>query len=240
MRIEKEIWKPVVGLELFYEVSSYGNLKRLSRFKDNNGGKVFVKEKIVNLHRSSKGYVITGASIESKKHHFILHRLVAMAFIDNPLNLPQVNHIDEVKDNNFYKNLEWCNNRQNKTHSLNNVKRTSKYIGVHWSKSLKKWCCQINIQKTTYTIGHYKDELEAKKAYEDSLLLWETKKQKPKITKNRAFFKKRLNGEIIKEYSSLNHACDDGYNLTSVSMALNGNYPHKNGFYKGLIWEHDS
>lgn len=66
---------------------------------------------------SSKGYKRVTLSINGKTKRFQVHRLVAMYFIENPLNKPCVNHIDGDKENNELKNLEWCTYSENERHS---------------------------------------------------------------------------------------------------------------------------
>ena len=66
--------------------------------------------------RLNKGYVENGLSTEKGQKYFFRHRLVALAFIKNPENKPQVNHIDEDKLNNHVSNLEWCTQAENNRH----------------------------------------------------------------------------------------------------------------------------
>lgn len=98
-----EIWKPVVGYEGLYEVSNWGRVKSLK----------FGKERILKLIKDKDGYFIVNLYKNKKIKSFRVHRLVAEAFIDNPDNLPQVNHKDENPSNNVVSNLEWCNAKYN-------------------------------------------------------------------------------------------------------------------------------
>lgn len=73
------------------------------------------------LKRKDKdGYTRVSLSINNKPKGFMIHRLVALAFIYNPFNLPCVNHKNEIKDNNSYTNLEWCSVAYNNNYGMRN------------------------------------------------------------------------------------------------------------------------
>ena len=92
----EEIWKDVVGYEGIYKVSNFGNVYSIKNKKRLKPYKNSCNYKRVNLWLNGRG------------ENAVIHRLVAKAFIPNPLNLPQVNHKDENKANNYVDNLEWC------------------------------------------------------------------------------------------------------------------------------------
>lgn len=112
--MNKEIWKDIPNYEGLYQISNLGNVKSLSRYKQNHNKKQIVEEKIRKNIISKTGYYTCMLNKNGKNKLFKVHRLVALVFIDNPNNLPIVNHIDGNKLNNNYKNLEWC------TYSHNN------------------------------------------------------------------------------------------------------------------------
>ena len=85
-------------------------------------------KKEMKQRNNKKGYKIVYLSSHSKDKSFFIHRLVSLAFIPNPDNLPQVNHKDENKSNNRVENLEWCSNYYN-AHYRDKVERTAK---SHW------------------------------------------------------------------------------------------------------------
>lgn len=120
----EEVWKPVVGYEGYYEVSNYGRVKRLeTRVNSNQGGRV-VREKILR-QTNNRGYCLAHLCVNNEKKKKRVHRMVAEAFIPNPLNLQEVNHKDENKKNNYValfpdgtydyenSNLEWCSAEYN-------------------------------------------------------------------------------------------------------------------------------
>ena len=103
-----EVWKPIKGYEGIYEVSSYGRVRSLERMRiDKKGRRKPIPEKMLKMH-DRKGYDSVTLQDMGRKAIMSVHRLVAMAFIPNPDNLPAVNHRDENPRNNHVDNLEWC------------------------------------------------------------------------------------------------------------------------------------
>lgn len=124
----KEIWKPIKGYEGYYEVSNLGNVRSVDRvIVYSNGAKHTYKGHLLSLVNRSGGYKEVHLSINQNKKTPSVHRLVAEAFIPNPLNLPEVNHKDEDKSNNCVENLEWCNSKYNMNYGTRN-ERSSKPI----------------------------------------------------------------------------------------------------------------
>lgn len=101
----EEIWKDIDNYEGLYKVSNLGNIQDYKRN---------LKEGYIN----NKGYCCISLRKNKCTKHFLIHRLVAKAFIENPYRYSQVNHKDGNKQNNCVTNLEWCNQRQNYDHGM--------------------------------------------------------------------------------------------------------------------------
>ena len=128
-----EQWRDVPGYEGIYQVSNFGFVKRLPITLHNR----FYKEKLLTIcHNSGTGYDFVCLRKNDRDKNFSVHRLVAEAFIPNPNNLPEVNHIDGNKQNNFVDNLEWCTRSDNLKHASN--------IGL--IKNQCKICRQVTIK----------------------------------------------------------------------------------------------
>jgi len=156
-----EQWKPVLNYENYYNVSDLGRVKTLPRFIENGQFSYLKKENILRSANNGEGYRTVVLYNKNYKKSHKVHRLVADAHLENPLNLEMVNHKDEVKSNNFYKNLEWVTRRENGTHRYKNKNTTSKYCGVSWSKQAKKWTSTIRFNNKQLYLGTYVNELEA-------------------------------------------------------------------------------
>lgn len=110
--LEGEIWKDVIDYEGVYLVSNFARVKRIMSRKNPTCD-------IMNNIYHPSGYVHISLTNNGKGRNFKLHRLVAMAFIPNPENKPQVNHIDGNKLNNLPSNLEWNTSKENINHAWN-------------------------------------------------------------------------------------------------------------------------
>jgi len=108
-----ELWKDINGYEGYYQISNQGNVKSIDRFDgvhDRQGT-------IIRQNLKQNGYLQVGLRKHNKRKWFGVHRLVAIQFIENPDNKPQVNHIDGNKLNNTVENLEWVTGKENQSHA---------------------------------------------------------------------------------------------------------------------------
>ena len=108
----QEIWKDIEGYEGLYQVSNFGRVKSLDRYVLRNGNSLFVKG-IVLSQLNNRGYLAVRLCNSGKYKNYFVHRLVACAFVENLNNYTEVNHIDEDKHNNDFRNLEWCDRKYN-------------------------------------------------------------------------------------------------------------------------------
>lgn len=156
-----EVWKDIKGLEGLYQISSNGNVKSLSKKIKNQHGYFYSKEKILSSNIGYGGYRFQ--KIYNKSYS--IHRLVAEHFLKKPVNKNIVNHKDFNILNNHYSNLEWVSNRENTHHFELSKNRASKYIGVSFDKSRKKWVSKIKINNKTINLGRFDSEIDAYKKY---------------------------------------------------------------------------
>ena len=139
-----EIWKTIKDYPN-YQISNLGRVKSLGNNKTR-------KEKILKSYKNNKGYLKVDLYKEGVIKKYYIHRLVASAFLDNPNNLPQVNHKDEDKTNNCVDNLEFCTSQYNinyGTRTKKQIKSKSKTI-LQFTKQdefVKKWDNLIQIKK---------------------------------------------------------------------------------------------
>lgn len=124
-----EIWKDIEGYEGYYQVSNFGRVKSLERVcRHPLGGTRKVNEKIMKFDVNKKwGYLRVQLSKHGIDNKYLVHRLVAQAFIDNPNNYEVVNHKDQNPSNNHSQNLEWCTIQYNNTYG-DKIKKMCKQV----------------------------------------------------------------------------------------------------------------
>lgn len=115
--------KDIEGYEGIYKISNLGNVMSCERYvKVGGGGTRRVKQRLLKPYKSTGGYLQVNLNNDGEFKPKLIHRLVAIAFIPNPNNLPEVNHKDEDKENNAVENLEWCTPKYNANYGLRNQK----------------------------------------------------------------------------------------------------------------------
>lgn len=134
----KEVFKPVLGYEDFYEISNIGRVFAKPR-ATTGAVKGIKKRKEVSITDNGNGYKIVSLSDNGRKNHYV-HRLVAIHFIDNLDNYDFVNHKNGIKSDNTVDNLEWCTILDNNRHARANN------LAVYKGHSFKKISvCMINL-----------------------------------------------------------------------------------------------
>lgn len=128
-----EIWVPLQGYEGRYEVSNYGRVRRLWSPTTTRNRPIKSYGKIFEPRNANNGYMRTAYGMERE----YTHRLVARHFVPNPDNLPEVNHIDGNKQNNYYRNLEWCTR-------LDNCRHAAATGLINCDSPARKQACRVN------------------------------------------------------------------------------------------------
>lgn len=149
--MHQEIWKRVEGFH-DYEISNHGRVKSYKRNSIN----------LLNENPDSRGYLFVRLRKDDKYTHFFIHRLVALMFIPNLENKPQVNHKDGKKNNNHIDNLEWVTNRENQIHAHENGLKVSPMKGMFGSDHNKSKAV-IQYSKSGDLIAEYGSIKEAQR-----------------------------------------------------------------------------
>ena len=161
----KEIWKPIPGFENFYEASTLGQIR------------AFRTKKVLKTYTINSGYQCIKFTVNSQRTSHLVHRLIAITFIDNPLGKATVNHIDGNKDNNSISNLEWNTISENLLHAYatdlhskelcksyigrKHAKSITKYHNVTYDKSRDKYSAKVTHNSINYGFKRFDTELEA-------------------------------------------------------------------------------
>lgn len=147
----QEEWRPIKGYEGYYEVSNLGKVRSCERTIINHRKegitKSRIKEKIMTNLNHNGGYYFVVLSKERNIKRQLLHRIVAMAFLPNPDNLPEVNHKDGNKKNNCVDNLEWVTRTENAIHA--------------WEHGLNSWQKRVIMMKDGVAIKEFRSATEA-------------------------------------------------------------------------------
>lgn len=178
--LSNEVWKEVPGFSL-YLCSSLGRIFSIR------------KKKLMQPFIQNSGYLCVDLRNKGEnRQRFLVHRIVALTFISNPSDKPNVNHIDGNKLNNSIDNLEWVTNSENILHARKNLlnpynkptlgkklngkrKAYSKYYGVFKDNTRKCWGASITINKKVYGRKRFKSEEEAAQHYNELVSTYKLK-----------------------------------------------------------------
>lgn len=170
----------IKGYEGLYQISRNGVIRSLDKYLPMpNGGEKLVKEKILKPYKNREGYLRVALSKNGKVKHYLIHRLVAEAFIDNPNNLPHIDHINTDRTDNRVENLRWCTHKENMNNSITKTKISNFMIGkkgikhpsskivLQLSKDgelIKKWDCIRDVYRhLNISVGHIAEVCRGKR-----------------------------------------------------------------------------
>lgn len=233
----QEIWKNVTisPYSDYYMVSNLGNVKNIS------------SNRILKQSKTKDGYLMVVMCVNGKTKTLTVHRLVAMSFIENPNNLPQVNHIDGNKKNNNVSNIEWCTAKQNMHHAVKSglfEKRTGIRPVYQFSldgKFIKKW-------ESGMEASHYlgKKEQSIYKCCNNVMhsahgFYWSYSPKFNRKLSNKEWYHNNgviqydLNGNELKRFDSIKQAADEvGVSPVRICCCCRG----KSRTSKGFIWKY--
>ena len=149
-----ELWKDIPNYEGFYQASDLGRIRSLDHVRKNGTNEYIQKGKILKFNKNNSGYYQVRLSKNGVAKTYRVNRLIALTFIENPLNKETVNHINGNKLDNRVENLEWATEREQAIHR-------HKVLKVPYSDCKK--CHEANKKKIIRSDGKiYNSLLEAK------------------------------------------------------------------------------
>ena len=250
--MEEVIWKPIEGYEN-YEVSNTGLVRSL---RVNKSGEVV--SRILRLHDNGHGYLAAPLIVNKRQRMMYVHRLVAMAFIPNVDNLPQVNHKDENKSNNNVDNLEWCTARYNINYgNLRERVRASllKSVGVPVNQYdlegnlVRRYECSKEVEKYGFkrravidVCNHRKGHKISSKTYKG--FVWRYDGDAFTLTVNERSYKimqSRIDSNIVRVFDGLEDAMKNAgiKHPTAIKSAIYGKRKDKDkpieGFFCDIV-----
>lgn len=158
-----EIWRDVPNYEGLYKVSNLGNVKSLN----------YGKKHILKPAKNNKGYLLVTLCKNGKPKKYLVHRLVALTFLPNPLCLKEINHINEDKTDNRLENLEWCDRKYNNTYG-NRIKKSIQTIRINnsnnecYKKMIEARAKKSSVNAEKPVVQYTKDGIEIINTYKSA------------------------------------------------------------------------
>lgn len=170
---KEEIWKDVHGYEGYYKVSNMGNVISLNRTITYSNGRVqLIKERSIGAVRAN-GYRYVALSKNNVQKCTTIAQIVAVAFLGHKPDGHTfvVDHINGNRTDDRACNLRIVTNRDNNSYCYRSDRDSlsSKFTGVHWSNSAKKWSAQIKHKGISHYLGYFTTEKDAADCYQEAL-----------------------------------------------------------------------
>ena len=146
------MWKPIKGFEGYYEANELGQIKSLKHtFVTKNGQRYTKREKILKPTSNKQGYLKVNVCINGKRYTRFVHQLVALAFLDNPENKPQIDHKNVNTQDNRVENLHWVTAKENSNmplHRSNITGDKNGFFGKKHSKETRQKVAESNKRRS--------------------------------------------------------------------------------------------
>lgn len=186
----EEVWKDIPGYEGKYQISSWGRVKSLNYHYTGKEG--FLTPRLIGS--KNKQYYAVHFTNNGRCYDYKIHQLVAEAFIPNPDNLPEIDHIDGNSLNNISTNLQWCTHKEN----MNNLITKSRLVEANKGKCIGR---------------HMSDESKKKLSESRKGIILKSMRKPVLCLKD---------NQIIKRYDALNDVKKDGFTASAVSLCCRG------------------
>lgn len=240
--METEIWKDILGYEGLYQISSEGRVKTLAK-------KPVGKLNAYQIRRLKKEKILKGATLKGRGNYrqialsksdiaktFLIHRLVAEAFLPNPENKPQVNHINGIKNDNRLENLEWCTTFENMAHAVRIGLHSMKGERHNLSRLKDEDVLRIRELGKTKTADEITTLYNVSKSNIAQILCGKTWSHLPyaKVRRKPTTKQKKLNENSVREIRNLKGL----YTPLEVAKMFNVSVPTIYGVWYYQTWKH--
>ena len=154
--------------EVEWKKIQYNNNYSINRNGDVRNDKT---SRIIKQFRHNEGYTLV-TLCKKNKTNYLLHRLLATAFIENddPLRKYEIDHKNGIRCDNSLDNLRWCNRSDNSFNKQKSQGKTSKYKGVSYYRNYGNWESRVTLNREKIHLGYYDTEEEAALAYNNKMI----------------------------------------------------------------------
>lgn len=253
-----ECWRWVPGYEGWYQVSTRGRVRSVGRWVVYaDGRRQFYRGRILRPGRDNLGYLRVMLSRDGKPRNFLIHRLVAMAWLDNPEGKPEVNHLDENPSNPDVFNLSWASAKENSnwgTRTKRSAASRSKAVLALDPKTgevVKEFpsaaeaerngfdsgnlaaCCNGKMLSHRGLVWKYKDDYDQENAWTPVKIGGEAVAASLSIPVQAI---DPNTGVVVREFPSTAEAARNGFSSTAISRCCRGVKRYKT--HKGYKWRY--